>query len=307
MPSFMYDSRVLELPCRTNRRGGMVLYEKAYRAFYEVSADRRDVAIVIEKDSVSIRTPLMRTVREFAMNAAQAAGDFFLHASCFSVRGRAVVIAGPKKAGKTTLLLFACRPGAVAYVSNDRIRVQTRGAGYRLRGMPVIINIREGSFDFFPDVKRRLLRNGLHHRLCGEEKPDSVIPPQQIGGDGAYELSTLQFCRVMSIRPVAAAAAPIVVIPRLTHARGTFALRRMRPAAAFRQLQRSLFGARYWAVSTPVFNLQPDRPAKAALLQRQCRRFADAAPAFACDIGADLYRGRGAARKWINAIINAAG
>lgn len=306
VPGFMYDSRVLHLPCFRDPGGKMILYEAPYRVFYEVSENRRHVVVVIDKDNVNVRTPLMRVIREYAVNNAQLRGDFFMHASCFKVKGRTVVVAGAKKAGKTTLLLFACRTGGVQYVSNDRVRVRTLHRGYTLRSVPVIITIRKGSFDFFPDIGQALLRRRLHHRLSGKEHPDRTKPRQAIGQGGTYDLSTLQFCDLMGIRAAAEATEPLVVIPRLTHAAGTFAIRRLRPAEAFGHMQDSLFGAKYWAVSTPIFNLEPDTPADAALLKIRCRRFAAQVPVLACDIGRDLYGMPGGARTWIAALLQAA-
>lgn len=304
-PAFMYDSRVMSLPCVEDERAVLLVHEPRYGAFYEVSADRRDVAIVIAEDSIAIRTPLNRVVREYAMNAAHAAGDFFLHASCFTVGGRTIVVTGPRAAGKTTLVVFACLHGGAAYVSNDRVRVGRHEGGYRLSGMPVIINIREGTTAYFPSIRDGILRDELHHRLLPHERPSDVTPPQQIGDDGAYELSTAQFCGLLGTRAAAGAADPVVVIPHITHRPGMFSLERLEADEAFALLQQSLFGAEYWATSTPVFNLSSEAPPDTSRVLEKCRRFAEQVPVLSCELGTELYAQPTNAAEWLSAILDA--
>ena len=75
------------------------------------------------------RVALMRVVREYAMLYATQAGWLILHAAAVCVGGDAFVIAGPKRAGKTTLLLHALRNEQGAYVSNDRVALGAEPSG----------------------------------------------------------------------------------------------------------------------------------------------------------------------------------
>jgi hypothetical protein len=253
------------------------------------------------------RTDLLRVVREYAMNHAPASGDFFLHASCFQGDGRPVVVTAPKNAGKTTLLMFACICGGARILANDRVRVTRVPEGYRLRGMPTIVNVREGSLDFFPAAGRRIAAEGLSFRLGRGERLEEGHPGAVLGRNGRYGLSPAQFASLLGTFQIAGAKNPVLVVPRITHRPGLYSLTRIGEEEAILLLRDSLFGSKHWASSTPVFNLDsatagPDR----ATLERRCRAFAASCPCFICEVGTDLYGRPENARAWMDALQEAA-
>jgi hypothetical protein len=290
IPSFVLDSDVVRLPAVPSSDAHFTVYDSHYRAFFRTSGDRRRSTVLIAEDSVNVRAALMRVIREYVMNHTQKRGSFFLHASCFLAGGRPIIITGPKMAGKTTLLYFACLHGKAVYLANDRVLVSSSGDRFLLSGMPAIINVRKPMTSFFPEMEREILEEELHFRLSSGEKPRNVHPPPRLGMGKRYALTPLQFCRLAGTAQAREARDPIVVLPRITGKPGTFSLERIPPGRAVDLLEGSIFGVRHWVTSTPVFNLSPEvaGPSKSALL-RKCGRFAAGGDFFLCEVGTDLY------------------
>lgn len=307
LPSFVFDSEVKELPCRTGDNGGLLLFEASFPAFYEVSADRRRVRIVGTRVSPRLRLALVRVMREYAMNEAQRCGEFFLHASCFLAGERPVIVTGPKMVGKTTLLTFACLRGGVRFLANDRVRVGVGQNGFAVRSIPVIVTVREGTLGFFPGLRERILNEGMHYTLAGGEHLEDLDPRPVLGKDGAFALSPAQACTLFGADQAAEARRPVVVLPAFTGEVAGFSITRLSPTEAAGPLQQSLFGARHWATATPVFNLEPEGESGASARQAAFERFHSEVPILRCAVGRDLYDEPGGARRWIDALLAAAG
>jgi hypothetical protein len=291
--AFMFDSRVEKLASRDCDDGGLLIYDEYFETFFTVDRNRRHVTVLIGEDTLTVRTPLMRILREYAMNEALGSGDIFLHASCFTHRGRSVVVTGPKRSGKTTLLMYACLSGGVACLANDRVRVRRKDGGHIIRGVPSIVSIREKSFEFFPRAGADLEKMELHFRLNDEESLQGTGVNRAADGGSRFLITPSQFCDLLKTRQVPIGERPLVVVPRITGETGTFSIRRIDGPEARTLLQESLFGARHWASSTPVFNADAGRAGvDRAMLEENCHSFVDATPVFICEVGLDLYKGR---------------
>ncbi|MHB8836523.1 MAG: hypothetical protein ACYC9Y_12580 [Candidatus Methylomirabilia bacterium] len=303
LPAFALDSEIVNLPVLDGPSGTLVLANSRHRVVYEVREDRSAVCIVSEPGDVQARSGILPVVREFAMNEAAARGDFFLHASCFVSGGRPVVVAGPRNSGKTTLVAFACLFAGADFLVNDRLRVSMRQGRCTLGGVPTIITIRPMTLEFFPALGRGIREGGLHANLTTAEQLDQALPRPALFARGRYRLSPLQFRRLLGTEQVATAVDPVVVIPRITGRPGSFALRRLDADEAFELLQDSFFGARHWAISTPVFNRHPGRAALARpQWEERWREFSSTRPCLLCEIGEDLYAHRENAAAWVSAV-----
>jgi len=291
-PAFMFDSRVEAIASMDRGDGGLLLQDEYFEAFYSVDGSRRHVTVLIGEDALTVRTPLMRIVREYAMNEALGGGDIFLHASCFICRGRPVVVTGPKRSGKTTLLMYACLSGGTPCLANDRVRVRREGDRHALRGVPSIVSIREKSFDFFPRAGSDLEKMELHFRLNDEESLQGTGEGSAGGGGDRLLITPSQFCTLLGTRQVPLGKDPLVIVPRITGKGGTFSLRRADIPAAGALLRESLFGARHWSSSTPVFNAGGGHTVTSReIIEENYRVLVDNTPVFTCDIGLDLYDG----------------
>jgi hypothetical protein len=107
-----------------------VVFDEELGAFYRRSqGDPAVVEIVAARDRAETRLALLRVVREYAMLYAARAGWLILHAAAVDFGDYGLVIAGPKRAGKTTLLLHALRNERGRYVSNDRVALSGEPSG----------------------------------------------------------------------------------------------------------------------------------------------------------------------------------
>jgi hypothetical protein len=143
---FTLDSRLVRLP-RWNggAAGDVVAFDDEFDVFYRVSEARREVDVVAKTLRPWGRVALLRVVRELAMEEAVANGCMFLHAAAFECDGVAYAIAGPKHAGKTTLLVHALASGGARFIANDRALLDRSFEGTTVRGMPTLVNVRAGT------------------------------------------------------------------------------------------------------------------------------------------------------------------
>ena len=116
---FALESGVVRLPLWASESDGPIIFDERLGAFYEVNQGIAEIRILTANSDNRARTSLMRVVRELAMNHSHRTGSLIIHGSAFLVGGRGVIIAGPKRAGKTTLLIHALRQGMADYASNE--------------------------------------------------------------------------------------------------------------------------------------------------------------------------------------------
>ena len=289
--SFALDSRVIRLPRWRTDADGIAVHDKAYGAVFEVSPDRRRIRLLTAGGDTRIRVPLMRVVREFAMNRGIASGGVFLHAAAAAAGDRAIVVAGHSAAGKTTTLLhlLASRPD-LRYVANDRLLIDPAARPLRLRGMPSVVTLRPGTLDRFPDLRRDLLARGYSQRLrLSEISPPPVATPRPFG-DGRYGINPPQLCALLQVEAQPEAAAALLVFPEITDRVDTFRLERIDRAEAAARLPDALLCAGSWRKSSDLFLLPADAavPTEECLLQR-CRSLAQQLPALRLELGPRAY------------------
>ncbi len=146
---FRLDQGLVSLPVFTGAGGEAVAYDAKYDCFYTLGAARIDV--VGHPRARDYRSGTMRVVREIATVRALASGARLLHAGGVVLGGAAVVIAGPKAAGKSTLLCqLAATPGA-ALLANDRVLVHAAPTPTAC-GVPTVVGLRPETLAMFPRI-----------------------------------------------------------------------------------------------------------------------------------------------------------
>lgn len=191
IPFFALDSRVVELPrWNGSSSGETIAFDDEFKVFYIVRAGRREVDVLASEIRPWGRVALLRVVRELAMEEAVAAAGIFLHAAAFELAGAVHLVAGPKKAGKTTLLIHALSCPEARYVANDRVLLCRARAGFAVRGMPTLVSVRAGMHrlharhfewaDWSPDSAclTRSEREG-EHRHAGAHDGRIILNPDQ--------------------------------------------------------------------------------------------------------------------------------
>jgi hypothetical protein len=285
------------LPLWKSGPGRRIVFDEPFRVFYILARDSSRIEILARNDHPRGRTALMRVIRELAMGHAQSSGGLVLHASAFSVEDRGFVLAGPRKSGKTTLLIHALRSGRASYLANDRVLVNPDPsdacAPPRLRGLPTIIVIRETTADIFPDLKRRLATSGYSFRLHKGELPapsdDAVMPWK----NGNYALTPAQFLDILGTRPAAVRPVGAVLFPKVTPEPGGIELRRIDPETASAEIRASLLGTGAWRKEGDFLARSPLSPAAGSKAAHgaaaAAERLTARVPCFECRVGIDAY------------------
>jgi len=286
--AFALDRGVVSLP---RWRGAETrLFDFKRQLFYDLGGSPVSVTILSEPGNLQVRAALMNVVRELVTNHAQRTGGLLLHASAFAAGRRGVIMCGPKKAGKTTLLVHALRTGSVEYVSNDRVLVPP-GASPHAHGVPTVVRLRRGTLDVFPTLAESLASTGYEQRLSLEEsvgRPAAGVAPLS----GARRLSPAQLCRVLGVQARAACEIAALVFPRITGEPGALSLRCLTPGQAALQLEAALFGIGPGRWTSDVFTLPDDPPPPdRGELDSRCRGLADHVPGFECRLGLNAYDG----------------
>lgn len=264
--AFLQDSGLVRLPVGELPDGSVVAYERMFDVAYRIDPCG-DVELLVtpgHRPGRHARGALMRAVRERAMDHVLRSGDTILHAAGVVCRGRAILFAGPKRAGKTSLLsalLGRCRE--LSFLANDRVVLVADEAGPRARALPSIVSIRPESLEFVPGLAERL--SGVAEDYCGRPIDGSVrqgVPP----------LSPRQY--VEALGSTAAGIAPLhgLVFPRIDSRVAGFTCREMSADEVIERHAESTFGHACLGHRTRLFAAPAsgEFPAAGILAERTC-------------------------------------
>ncbi len=281
------DSQVVELPGWTDA-GGAVMADSRLGCFYQLR--RGSVEIAARGGIPRVRIGLMRVVRELAaLRMLGEVGCLDLHAAAFAVKERAVLLIGPKRAGKTTLLVNALGSGRASLLANDRVFVDTSPQPGIAFGVPTLVSIRPDTIERFPSLassvpgKSALLHAGEIEVYAAGSPSDA---PLQM-----FSLSPAQLAQQLGAGTLRCAPIAAVVFPEISPTQSGWSLALVPPADAAARLRENLYGARLGPRSRTAFeeivggcpDLQPE-PAE------RVKRLASSIPSFACRLGPDAYR-----------------
>jgi hypothetical protein len=275
--------------CTTPGEADRVVFDPDSEVFYFVTHDSTRVHILTGRHHPSRRIALMRVVREFAMSRVRADESFVLHAAAVALGGHGIVIAGPKGAGKTSLLIHLLLHQADgAFVSNDRVVVDVEGSVPWVRGMPTVVTIRDDTLHLFPAFGAAVRQAGYDERLALNE----VTPSYSPRADSSVGLAPAQLCAVLGT-PMRGQVRPgALLFPRVTeHARG-IEVHALSSWSAAERLRAVLFGGSPLPPQSEVFSLAHDRRrgTETVQLERLCLAFTSAVRCFDCSLGPEAYR-----------------
>lgn len=290
--AFMMDTNYKAYPTWNGPGQTLTFNDERRKLFCLV--DNNHVELVCQDPAICTRTMVMRIIREYAMGASQLTGGRFLHASAFAVKGLAAIITGPRQAGKTSLLSYILANSDAAYLSNDRVLLKDIGHSTRVRGMPTIVSVREGTMNMFPGMEQTVVERRYTKNATLEECKDPVVSVSPQPRRGRYSLSPSQFSAMLDAQPVKEARARVVIFPRQTRIAGGLELRRLDPQEARNRLEASLFGHIHPDQLSEVFTRHPvgedikPAPGDHALLDILSRSLT----AYECVLGNDAYADR---------------
>jgi hypothetical protein len=286
---FALDSGLTMLPRWNAPADELVLYDAEVDLFYDISADRSRIRILAARERPARRIGLMRVVRELALSRAWSATSMVTHAAALAVGDTGIVIAGSKRAGKTSLLmqlLLSSRPD-VAFVANDRVVIDV-DADVALRGMPTIVTIRPPSADTLPALHRRLAPARGDHRLTMRELAESNAPVRK--SVASLQCTPAQLCALLDVPMQAQTRPAVLLLPQVCADTTGADLMQLSPSAAAARLRTLYLGGDRPALSQ-AFNL-PARPGglDRTALDALCETVAQRVLTFACRLGRDADR-----------------
>jgi hypothetical protein len=272
-----------------------VIFDEDREVFYRRwPGEARVVEIIAARDDAGARLALLRVVREYATLYATRAGWLMLHAAAVCIGGDAFVIAGPKRAGKTTLLLHALRNEQGTYVSNDRVALYAEPSGVTVHGIPTIVIIRKESAVWFVDLDAKLAGARYHfrHRVAESNAEHEVASSRPAT---TWPLSPRQLCRLLGVESRASAPVMAVLFPRVGASPGGMAFEELNAEQALDAWRGTLFR------SCPPDGMFAIGQAAAAPSEEGAgllaARLAARVPSFSCRLGPDAY-GDGARWLW---------
>ena len=287
--AFLLDSSTVRLPLWSSSGvGDVTVLDEEYRVFYVVSADRRRVRLVAARFGLLARNSLMRVVRELAMIATRRAGALVVHGAGVLLDGAGYVLAGARKAGKTTLLLHLLARADARYVANDRVVVAQDVSGEaRLHGMPTIVTVRDRTARTFPAFWTALVASGFHAWSTLDETARRGRR-RRAPSPAGWPLSAVQLTTLLGVPRAAGGPLEAILLPRVSGAPGGIALRRLAAEDALDRLRQSVFRAR---AGTGRGMLEaPGARDDAALREDACRRLVQHVPCLDCALGRHAYR-----------------
>jgi hypothetical protein len=290
---FTFDGRLAHLPLWRSAAEGRVIFDPDSEVFYLVAHESTRIRILTARHHPSRRIALMRVVREFAMSRVRADESFVIHAGAVVVAGHGIAIAGPKGAGKTSLLIHLLLHRADgAFVSNDRVVVDLEGPVPRLRGMPTVVTIREDTLSRFPTFGAAVRQAGYDERLALHEAASQY----NARDDGSVGLAPAQLCAVLDTTMRGQAWAGALLFPRVTEQARGIELQALSSWSAAERLQAVLFGGSPLPPQSEVFSQAHDRcrGVETAGLERLCLAFASQVQCFECSLGREAYRAESA-------------
>jgi hypothetical protein len=244
----------------------------------------RATTVLAAEDGAPARRALLRVVRELATTHALARGLLHVHAAAVEVGGRVFALAGPRRSGKTTLLVHALRKGGARYVTNDRLFVDALAAAPTARGMPTIITLRDETLARFPELAQAMRDRRYARHLAIRECAGTLPEP------APASLSPAQLCALTGANPAGPGPLHGVAFLAVDPAVARFEVRPLDAPEAAARLRASLLLAALPERAAEAFaGAAP--PRDAATLERLCAELARHTPCLDVRLGPGAYLG----------------
>jgi hypothetical protein len=259
-------------------------HDSELEVFYSADVERRRIEVIAAAPRDATRIALLRVVREIATDHLVDRGWIPFHASAYSDAGRGVLVVGPKRAGKTSLLMHALASPSSRPISNDRAIVGLSADGtLRLEGLPTVVRIRSGTAELLGlgGVSaaghwraRQTLAEAERSRSTGTG-PDVSLP---------LSLSPCQFHHLLDRPPVAGASLDQILFPRVDPGRVGMTVLPLLPQEAAERLQAN----RLPSGTSPLLH-RDGGPARTDGAEAAIKRLVAACPAWECILGRGAF------------------
>jgi len=244
---FWLDRTMVSCPGWSEPDGSILVADQEFGCYYHVQGNQ--VEVISRPQDPPARIGLMRVVRELAIPRADARSETLdLHAAAFVFRGRAILLAGDKNAGKTTLLAHALTSPHTALMANDRVIVD---GSLEARGVPTVVSVRTETERAFSALGRIFPRRAvLFHK--GE------LASADLGRASTYHRSVLslslaQFARQLNSRLEPSAPVGAIIFPEISTSASGWTLSSMDPTEAAPRLRGNIYGSTLASCSDTIF------------------------------------------------------
>lgn len=262
--------------------GVFIMFDKAIKD----SGAQFRVEILAIQDGRRMRLDVMRVVRELATLHTLKLGDMHVHGAAVIKGGQAFVIAGQKRAGKTSMLLNAMSRPDTTYLSNDRLLLETTREGVLVRGMPTIIKVRSDCLDHLsalPPV-------GWQQPCLTIEECVRSDPLIETAAHRPGSMSPAQFRRWLGVPASSGVKLAAVVFPRVDPLMKKFEISLLGEAEATRRLADSLFRSGSTGSPPEAFELwRGEEAADRQTMLEKCAAIAMNHPCLDCRLGPQAY------------------
>lgn len=298
--AFMMDTRRIDFARRDVAGEQLAFYDDQNRIFFLRSG--RKVQLVHGDRPGNLRSSIMRVVREVAMGSAQSSGSRFLHASACAVDGKAIVISGPRGAGKTSLLSYLLSNSSAGFLANDRLLFDANPGARRFRGMPTIVSVRAGTLGLFPGMLQAIEAQRYTTRLTMDEARRSRASSPLPTRNGRWGLSPRQFCSLLDCSPRREARGAILLFPRQTGGAGGISYRPLSAQETRDRLQHCLFGHIGPDRLSEAFTFMPNAGVRGSAIDDETlfEELANSFAGFECALGNHAYEDARGAEQLLN-------
>lgn len=274
------------------------LYDDELDVFYKLDGEGRRVEVVAPSARPSTRIALLRLVREYATHHLAAEGAVQFHAAALGHDGRGMLIVGPKRAGKTSLLIHGLGESGSTFIANDRA-VVSRDArdGWRLGGMPTVISIRPGTVELLPRPGFSAARRWSARMTLSEALAAPVdFPPAS--ASQPLSISPRQLCHALGVGRVESVPLRAIVFPRVDAGRDGLHVERLEADEAGQRLRLHRLDP-----ADSVLRLDLARAGATAASAEVLAGLQQSIPAFECVLGKRAFSS-GSTRSALSAIFD---
>lgn len=198
--------------------------EERVSLFVDRTSEYLAFRILAARERPGARLTAFRLLRELAQSAAIAGGALPLHAAALGSKSGVTLVVGPKRAGKSSLLLHGLVGHGERYVANDRVLVALDGATHEsgqvwAHGMPSIVGIRAGSLAWAGDLGTALESRAWHYTTTVAEaraNQRAGVAAKAAGTIWPPGLTPAQLCALLGAECLAGGPVTRLVFPSVS-------------------------------------------------------------------------------------------
>jgi hypothetical protein len=285
-PCFAHDQRVMSLPAWRSE-GGLNISDADRSCFLRLRPG--EVELIGNAQTRRWRFTLLWILQEIAATRLRQT-HVDMHAAAVEHDGRALVIAGPKNAGKTTLSFYLMQAGWRS-IANDRTFLSPRPRAVDVAGMPTAVKIRDATLSRFAELRSGLPAVARPYLYSLSELETARAEDEPLDAVGFFALTPNQIAFRLGADTCATARLGAIVFPQIGDDVAAWSIESLASEDIVVGIGANLYGA-----------LSGDRPAtvfedlgggQRRAIPELIATIAAAAPGYCVRLGRDAYANGG--------------